>query len=174
LIIRREGFVLAKAWKAVGVYEGLYLVSEDGEIKSLITGDLMTLKPGLNGYIYANLTKNRKKRRVLVHRVVASAFLPNPDGLPQVNHKDENPHNNRVSNLEWCDGYYNTHYGTGLERKAEKIRKPVFQLSLDGSRVARHRSITEASSASGVNPNGIIRCCRRAGNTAGGFMWAYA
>lgn len=60
-----------------------------------------------------------------IHRLVAIAFIPNPNNYPMVNHKDENPKNNCVENLEWCDAKYNNNYGTAIERKAEHKKKPI-------------------------------------------------
>ena len=118
-------------WKDVVGYEGLYQVSNLGRIKSLpklcINGNggkyytkEKILKPqyGSNGRTYTHvcLRKDGKTHIKEIHRIVAIAFIPNPLNLPQVNHRDENPSNNTVSNLEWCDGFYNHNYGTIKER----------------------------------------------------------
>ena len=68
-------------------------------------------------YMEVNLSKNNKVTHYLIHRLVAQAFIPNPNNLPQVNHKDENRENNRVDNLEWCTAEYNTNYGTRALRQ---------------------------------------------------------
>ena len=108
-------------WKDIKGYEGLYQVSNMGRIKSLGNNKtrkekILSLKPSNNGYIKVYLCKNGKQKPFSVHRLVAQAFLPNPDNLPEVNHIDENKENNHVKNLEWCDRKYNMTYGTRNER----------------------------------------------------------
>ena len=78
----------------------------------------MTLSNGnsAGNYLSVMLSKDGKQRRVLVHRAVAMAFVPNPEGLNEINHKDENGKNNDASNLEWCDRKYNNTYGSFRER----------------------------------------------------------
>lgn len=103
-----------------------YAISNWGRCKSLNfhrTGCEQILKPYKNkkGYLRVNLWKNGKCKKFQVHRLVALAFLPNSDNLPQVNHKDENPSNNRLDNLEFCDCKYNINYGTGLERRVKAL-----------------------------------------------------
>ena len=114
-------------------YEGLYEVSNLGRVRSLETERI--LKPSKNtwGYLFVSLYKNGIKKAVRIHRLVALAFIPNPDNLPCINHKDEDKTNNTVDNLEWCDDKYNANYGTRNERIAEKTRKPVLQFDLLGN-----------------------------------------
>ena len=93
-------------------YTGLYQVSNLGRVRSLgndKTRKERILKPKINnkGYLQVILCKNGKVKTFLVHRLVATAFIPNPDNLPVVNHRDENPLNNCVDNLEWCTQKYN-------------------------------------------------------------------
>lgn len=98
-------------------YEGKYAITEDGKIWSYVYKKL--LKPSLDrdGYEIVWLyDKNRKVKALKIHRLVAETYIPNPDYLPQVNHKDENKQNNNVSNLEWCTGKYNANYGTRNKR----------------------------------------------------------
>ena len=105
-------------WKSVVGYEGLYMVSNWGRVKSIKFGKERILKPVTNssGYLLVGLYKNNIEKKYSVHRLVAEAFIPNPYNLPQVNHKDENKQNNVVSNLEWCTHEYNNTYGTRIER----------------------------------------------------------
>lgn len=116
-------------FKPVKGYEGLYYITEDGEIYSSIQNKW--LKPCVNpqGYPMVNLQSNKKH----IHRLVAEAFIPNPDNLPVVNHKDENKLNSSVDNLEWCTYKYNANYGTAKERarktKTTKQRKPKINKS---------------------------------------------
>ena len=121
---------MGEVWKDVPGYEGLYQVSNCGNVRSLDRlikrkgqGDLPlkggTVKQFSNkGYKVVTLSKESKLKQFKVHRLVALAFIPNPDSLPQVNHKDENPANNCIENLEWCDDRYNSNYGTRSQRMA--------------------------------------------------------
>lgn len=113
-----------EVWKDVVGYEGLYEVSNAGHVRSLhwYGGDnvvLLKSNKRKNGYLSLCLTKNGKHKTYLVHRIVAEAFIPNPDGLEMINHKDENKANNKVENLEWCTRSYNQKYSLALhpERK---------------------------------------------------------
>lgn len=112
-------------WRDVKDYEGLYIVSNSGLVKSLITNRI--LKPRNSGdYDRVLLFKNKHTKECFIHKLVAEVFIPNPDNLPQVNHKDENKTNNCVDNLEWCTPSYNVNYGTCQERKSKKLKgKPL-------------------------------------------------
>ena len=117
---------MKEIWKDIPNFEGLYQVSNLGNIKGLdryvnsaIKNNNRVKRKGKllkqynkRGYFQVSLSKNHKRYYFNVHRLVAIAFLPNPDNLPQVNHKDENPLNNILSNLEWCTAKYNCNYGT--------------------------------------------------------------
>ena len=111
-------------WKHIAGYEGLYLVSNLGRVRNAEK----VLKPTLNskGYERVGLHKNGRLKTVYVHRLVAEAFVPNPEKLPQVNHKDENKRNNHADNLEWCTPLYNNTYGKKNERANETRRKNGF------------------------------------------------
>lgn len=118
-------------WKPVVGYEGLYEVSSYGRVRSLDRydsrncfrkGELMNFFYGC-GYLKVVFCKNGIAKKYLVHRLVAQAFIPNPDNLPQVNHIDEDKSNNCVENLEWCDSKYNNNYGTLKERRRETLIK---------------------------------------------------
>lgn len=114
-----------ETWKNIEGYEGLYMVSNYGNVKSLDyrhTGKECILKPGThgNGYKQVGLYKNREKKKYHIHRLVAETFIPNLYNYPIINHKDENPSNNCVDNLEWCTHEYNMNYGTVKERIGAK------------------------------------------------------
>ena len=119
------------------------------------------------------LSAKGKKATPRVCRVVALAWIPNPNQYPQVNHKDENKTNNFVDNLEWCTGEYNTNYGTGIERRANKISKPVLQFDLNGELIRKWQSIRSAETALGIDNSRITRCCRGKLRQTGGFIWRY-
>ena len=116
-------------WKSIPGYEGLYEVSSYGRVKSLEISytrknGIMDHKPEIilspknngTGYFIVCLYKNKTHKYYLIHRLVAQAFLPNLDNLPQVNHKNEDKSDNRVDNLEWCTSFYNNEYGTRKKR----------------------------------------------------------
>jgi hypothetical protein len=115
------------------------------------------------------LCKDGIKRSVLVHRLVAIAFIPNPLNLPKVNHKDENKSNPLAENLEWCTQQYNATYGNGPKVKNSK----VVQYNLDGRIIKEWESMKDASLATGVKYQSISRCCRHGRKTAGGYIWKY-
>lgn len=117
-------------WKDISGYEGLYQVSNLGNIKSFNYGGHGKIKllklENFKGYKRVVLSKNGKTKRYFVHRLVAMTFIPNPDDLPIVNHKDENKTNNNVNNLEWCTHEYNVNYGTRNERTSESHKGKSF------------------------------------------------
>lgn len=110
--------MLNEIWKDIPYYDGLYQISNYGRIKSFCKGDEQYKVQHDNGrgYLSVKLYKNGKMKNEYVHRLVALTFIPNPNGLPQVNHKDEDKQNNHVDNLEWCDARYNNTYGTARQR----------------------------------------------------------
>lgn len=106
-------------WKPVVEYEGLYEVSNLGNVYSYKSDRNLKQSKDSNGYIRISLYKDGKATGTLVHRLVAEAFIPNPNNYPIINHKDENPSNNDVENLEWCTYEYNNNYGTRNKRISE-------------------------------------------------------
>lgn len=187
-------------WKWVPGYEGYYKVSNCGSVKSvdrLLTDGRVRkgqyMKPTVNnfGYLRIGLRKNNyKQKHFFIHRLVAEAFLPNPENLPQVNHKDENKMNNFVGtpennytdgNLEWCTAKYNSNYGTGIERCSTKRvngkkSKTVYQYSIDGKFIQEWVSGMEIERQLGFAQSHIGACCRGDlhHKTAYGFIWSYS
>ena len=108
-------------WKAIEGYDFAYRVSSFGRVE----GTRGLMKPYDNGYGYliVELRQRGKKKHKRVHRLVAEAFIANPSLLPEVNHKDENKHNNIVTNLEWCTSSYNKRYGSGRTSRSEGMKK---------------------------------------------------
>ena len=180
-------------WRDIEGYEGLYQVSNEGRVKSLersyterngrkATHTLKEriLRPSKNSKKYCSvmLSKNGSEKRYLVHRLVAQAFVPNPNDYPAVNHKDENPKNNKVENLEWCTYEYNSNYGTRNERisiiliNREDLSKRVYQWTLDGKLVKIWKSTNECG-RNGFCQNLVAACCRGERKTHKGHKWSY-
>ena len=177
-----------RTWKDIKGYEGLYQVSNLGEIRSKHTGKWIKLKcsPVNKRYRKVILCDNEKREAKLVHRLVAEVFIPNTNSLPYVNHKDENPSNNMAVNLEWCTQKYNMNYGTVKERvgNASKGRKRS-QYSID-LQIKRQKkkiycveldmifnSLKEAAKYAGVDSSGITHAAKGKQNTCGGYHWEY-
>lgn len=181
-------------WRSVPGYEGLYKVSNYGRVYSL--DRLVLCKNGVQksvkkrmlkltrhhyGYLVVSLMRERHRYQVGVHVLVGRAFIPNPDKLPQINHKDENKTNNLVGNLEWCTLQYNNNYGTRVERLSKSQRndpkksKPVRQLTKNGLLVREFPSVAEAARVSGICENSIRAVCRHRKShlTAGGYKWLF-
>lgn len=161
-------------WRPIKGYEGLYEVSNFGRVKSLCAGKwksttLRKPQPTRNGYRAVTLKKSGKVRSITVHRLVAITFLDNPDGLREVNHKDEDKTNNHVDNLEWCTRKYNQNYNEHYKI----YYRPVIQLTKDGTEVRRYESLKAAQNATGIPSSYISGALRGKQKTAGGFRWQY-
>lgn len=174
-------------WLPVAGFEGLYEVSDQGRVKSLkrlvkrkTKGDYIVkeriLKPFTrgDGYVFVPLSKNGTRCTKSVHRLVAEAFIPNPDNLPEVNHKDENKSNNELGNLEWCDQEYNSNYGTSKVRLGDKVAKKVSAIDVHGRVVATFRSQSDAERMTGISQSSISACINSVQSTAGGYSWKSA
>ena len=115
-------------------YEGIYWITKNGDV---LNANGKILKPYDNGYGYlmVDLQNNGKRKHARIHRLVAEAFIPYPENLPEVNHKDENSHNNAVGNLEWCTSSYNKTYGTGRTRRSIGMKKVWADRRADNAKV---------------------------------------
>lgn len=165
-------------WKGIDGYIGKYEVSNLGKVRVLNYNRSgspreKTLEKTKKGYYAVDLSLNGKRKKYKVARLVASAFVPNECGLPEVNHKDEEKTNDRADNLEWCDRTYNNNYGTRIIRAAEAHRKPILQYTKDGKLVAKWEGAKEAEKALGILDGNIWLCCNKKRKTAGGYVWRY-
>jgi hypothetical protein len=145
-------------WKDVIGYEGLYAVSNMGQIISLNynnTGNSKTLKQSSRSGRSVCLSKNGIKRSFPVHRLVASAFIENKENYKEVNHKDEDRTNNCVDNLEWCDRIYNNNYGTRNKRVSEKLGTPI--ICCNNNKI--YASYHEAGKALNIPYQSIHKVC---------------
>lgn len=165
-------------WADITGHEGKYQISTFGRVKSLArdykygSHDDIILKPtDRRGYEGVTLFDADGRNRRAVHRLVAEAFLPNPDGKPCVNHIDENRKNNHVTNLEWCTHLENSRHGNCRKKISSGVSKPVVQLSKDDELIREWGSMTEIYQNMGIEISQISICCSGKGKTAGGFKW---
>ncbi len=164
-------------WKDIEGFEGVYEVSNYGNVRRADTKKQKKTSINHYGYPQVNLYKNNKSYLRRVHRLVALAFVknPNPKKYDCINHKDENPLNNYFENLEWCDRYYNNNYGNHNANIAKSLSISVEQYTLDGVFVKEWNSATEASRELGIPQMSINSCClnKPKYNQAGGFLWKF-
>ena len=168
-------------WVDIKEYQGDYLVSNKGRIKSLKFKLPRIRKDGNNGhgYRFIPLTKNGVTKNFYIHRLVAEHFIPNPENKSTVNHKDGNKNNNCVDNLEWATQSENSQHGfdTGLNKQKSgaenKSSKAVIQYSLSGDFIREYVSMTEAGNTIGCAASNIGACCRGKYKQVKGFIWKY-
>lgn len=170
-------------WKIISDFPN-YKVSDSGEVFSIKRGIL--LKPSNSKFGYARVTlykDNGEKHKIMVHRLVAKAFIPNPNELEQVNHINENKLDNTVSNLEWCTSSYNINFGSRNGVVSEKLRKiknettakPINQINIETNEIVRTwTSIREIERELGIPHSNIYACCTGKRKTRNGYKWRYA
>ena len=184
---------MEEIWKPIKGYEGLYEVSNMGRVKRLpytcigyTKGHkrlyLRTFQGGIlkgtickNGYYRVTLTKNGVNKYYHVHRLVAEAFIENPNNLPFINHRDETRTNNWVDNLEWCTCQYNNTYGNARKRSAASYSRnrsyPVKMYSVYGEFIKTFPSVKDAAKEVGVTHNSLLRAISKVRKTAAGYVW---
>lgn len=168
---------MQEIWKDIKGFEGLYQISNLGNVKSFYKGRTYIKKCtlGSRGYLFVNLSKNKKNKAFRVHRLVAKEFLPNPNNYLEVNHRNGNKLNNCVDNLEWCSRSYNVSHA--WKNKLNKgASKKVLQYDLHNNLIAEFISSSEASRVLHINGGNIRACCNHSyrHKTAGGYIWRYA
>lgn len=179
-------------WKIIDNFSS-YEISSYGRLRStnhtVIRGNnrpmtvkskILTPDKNRKGYLMINLrSDDGKLKKVLIHRLVAQAFIPNPDNLPQVNHKDENKLNNHTNNLEWCTNKYNANYGSRGKRISKsltnngKISKTILQFDKNNNLIREWVSMNQIKRELNYNPGNIYKCCRREYRQAYGYIWEY-
>ena len=179
---------MVEIWRPIPGYEALYEVSNLGRVRSLFRYKKM-LKPSpiTNGYLTVELWKDKQRKRIGIHRLVAMCFCENPDNKPFVNHIDETKTNNCADNLEWVTHVENCRYGTAIERRTkhfdyskrkinnarqiEACSKPIAQYTKDGRFVRNWKSASECARKNGWQTSNIRRCCKKEYATAYGFVF---
>lgn len=153
--------------KDIKGYEGLYAITSCGKVWSYRANKFLKAEKLTNGYLRVSLVKKQKYKHCLIHRLVAKAYLENPNDLPQVNHIDEDKTNNCLNNLEWISTADNINYGT----RNEKISKAVYCVELDKI----FESLNAAARALKIPAPCICNVLKRRGyrKTAGGYHWRY-
>ena len=153
-------------------------VKVKGQSKRLIKGRVLKQQPQKGGYMLVHFRVGGKNVYLYVHRIVATCFIPNPDNLPEVNHKNNNPKNNIVSNLEWCTSQYNTDYrekyGVSAKVFTRKSRKPVIAINLDSFEVFWFESQSEASRQLEANQGHVTDVVNGKQNKTKGCWFCYA
>lgn len=171
---------MKELWKPIPGYEDRYEISNYENVASLRYArgsNRRLLKQSVNtwGYSQVTLSKDKVKTNVTVHRLVAEAFVENPNNLPQINHIDEDKSNNHADNLEWCDSLHNINYGERTRKAANKLKRPVIATLPDGTE-EYYDSIKTASEILGVNHSGISRAIHKRGRhkRSCGREWRFA
>lgn len=178
-------------WKQIAGYEGSYEVSNFGRVRSFpknlslknggyhyVTTRILKQSPDGKGYLMVWFYKNKKRKTMKVARLVASAFLPNPENKPQVDHINGIKTDNRVENLRWVTGKENFHNPITYKRNADSKRgalnhkaKRVFQYSLSGELIKSWPCINDVERELGFNHSHIVECCKGERNKAYGYIW---
>lgn len=177
---------MEEIWKEIDGYPN-YMVSNLGNVKSLervimkSNGKRQTIKETIrkgvkdkDGYLIVTLyNEYHNMKNIKVHRLVAQAFIPNPNNLPEVNHKDEDKTNNNVDNLEFCTTRFNLTYGNRLKKVIKKISKKCYQYDLNKKLINVFPSTQEASKLTGICQSNISACCRGEYKTTHGYIFSY-
>ena len=170
----------SERWVDIKEYEGLYKISDYGRVKSLkrpwvVKDIIIKVSYDKDGYVQVHLSKYNTQVTQKVHRLVAQTFIPNPDNLPQVNHKNEfEKDNNHISNLEWCTNEYNQKYGTHFIRSQNAHCKPIFQYDDFGNLIKKHRSMSDIHKELGYSKTSLIYAIKNKQGRYKGYIWKYA
>ena len=180
---------MTEIWKDIEGYEGLYKISNHGEVWNGRKQRLHKKNKNNRGYCVVTLNKNNKQKQFLIHRLVAIHFIDNPFDKPCVNHIDENKTNNHHSNLEWCTHKENSNHGTAIERmketmkhsskweeymerKKEETSKPIVGVSINNGEIIEFPSISEAG-RNGYTRGNIQFCLNGERTKHKGYKWFY-
>lgn len=159
-------------WKKIDGFE-VYEVSNTGSVRNSESGLILKQTLNTGGYPSVTLVTKEKRKCATIHRLVAAAFIQNPDNLPEVNHIDEDKTNNTVENLEWVTKKENMNHGTRTQRASEKKYKRVVQYSINGQPIKVWESVKEAEK-NGFFHSAISACCYGKRKTHLGYAWGWA
>jgi hypothetical protein len=179
---------MEELWKPIPGYESLYEASTLGRVRSLFRyKKILKPSPVTTGYLTVELWKDKQRKRIGIHRLVAMCFCENPENKPFVNHLDETKTNNRADNLEWVTHVENCRYGTAIERRTQHLdyskrrinnkhqievaSKPIVQCNREGTPIKKWISITECAKALGMSPSGISKAIQRGSTTRNGYKF---
>lgn len=167
----------AEIWRPVNGFRG-YEVSNLGRVRSNHTnchksGKILPYWIDAYGYCTVMFGTRGNTARKRVHRLVADAFIDNPNNYKLVNHIDENKQNNRADNLEWCSYHHNANHGTRNNRIGAAHQRQVEQYDIHGNLLATHNSIQDAADAVGLHRENISACCNGRRPTARGYIWRF-
>lgn len=168
-------------WKSIKGYEGLYEISSYGRVKSLsykykngkVREEIIRVPSITHGYEFLKLNKNGESKNYKIHRLVAEAFVPNPENKPEVDHIDTNKRNNMVENLRWVTRQENCDNPRTFKTHMIAVTRPILQYDLDGNFLNYYPSIAEASRKTGIIVCTIQNCLAGRTQTAKGFIWKY-
>lgn len=165
-------------WKDIPGYEGLYQVSNMGRVLSLHyrksnKARLLSPRKERHNYLNVFLCKNGHKEIKKIHQLVALAFLPNPNKYTEINHKDENPQNNRADNLEWCSRNYNMNYGNRASKFIEASGHKILQMDMSCNVIKEWPSVRTAAKHIGVANQNLFATLKGRQKTCGGYKWKY-
>ena len=161
-------------WKDIEGYEGLYQVSDLGRVKRVTTNRILKQAKHHGGYMRVDLCKNGKRKAHKIHRLVAQAFIPNPENKLQVNHIDENKTNNIISNLEWLTAKENNNHGTRIERAIISNQKQVKAIDIANGEYNYYESIKDCGRKLGIDPSSITKQLKSKLRQTGGYVFEYA
>lgn len=151
------------------------IVTRSNGGKYFVKGRVLKQHLQKNGYMYVRFRLNGKKVKLYVHRIVATCFIHDPNNYPQVNHKDNDPTNNVVSNLEWCTNQYNQDYKNNFGTSPAQIfGRPVIAINLETSEIFWFKTQTEAAHQLVANLGHINEVIKGKLNKTGGYWFAYA
>ena len=174
---------MTETWKEIPGYEGLYEVSDLGRVRSLDYNrtrktKIMKLRNDGRGYLQVQFYKDGISKNMKVHRLVADAFIPNPNNFPIINHKDEDKSNNRHDNLEWCTQKYNANYGTHTRRVKESYiangnNRPIDVYDMKGTFLKTFNCSNEACVELNVNRRSLYSVCQGVVKSSKGYRFAF-
>lgn len=164
---------MKEVWKDIEDYEGLYQVSNLGRVKRVTTNSILKPLKHQQGYLRVRLSKNNIAFTKTIHRLVAQAFIPNPDNKPEVNHIDEDKTNNNINNLEWSTRKDNLNYGTRNKRMSKTKSIPIIATNINTGEVTEFYGVRECARQLGLHSSNIANTLKNRSKQTGGYTFKY-